>query len=197
MVSADSVDPTRSYNLHPGIWHALGDSLVAAAGEQLVPDLAVPQPTDGGRTYTFRLRRGIRYSDGTLLRASDVRHSFERQYALGQPPTEPFAGASACDRAPAGCDLSRAIVADDRAGTVVMHLARPDPLLLYELTIGAARIVPGHTPARLDDRIPGTGPYRVASFVPAGRWCSSATPSSASGRTPRSQTASPTASRSQ
>src|SRR5262249_57946922 len=36
------------------------------AGAELVPDLAtaIPQPTDGGRTYTFRLRDGSRYSNG-------------------------------------------------------------------------------------------------------------------------------------
>ena len=48
------------------------DGLVAfrkaggAQGETLVPDLAVtlPRPADGGTTYTFTLRRGIRYSTG-------------------------------------------------------------------------------------------------------------------------------------
>ena len=35
-------------------------------GNTLVPDLArdIPTPTDGGKTYTFRLRSGIRFSDG-------------------------------------------------------------------------------------------------------------------------------------
>ena len=37
---------------------------------QLVPDLAawLPTPTDGGTTYTFQLRRGIRYSNGAPVR---------------------------------------------------------------------------------------------------------------------------------
>src|SRR5262249_23761887 len=50
------------------------------AGETLVPDLAlaIPRPTDNGRTYVFRLRRGIRYSTGAPLRPSDVRRALER-----------------------------------------------------------------------------------------------------------------------
>src|SRR5262249_12182894 len=53
------------------------DALLANArvGEsaQLVPDLAVsvPAPGDGGTTYTFRLRSGIRYSDGRFVRPED------------------------------------------------------------------------------------------------------------------------------
>ena len=45
-----------------------------AAGTQLVPVLAVavPRPTDGGRTYRFVLRRGIRYSNGKPVRPADV-----------------------------------------------------------------------------------------------------------------------------
>ena len=36
------------------------------AGTQIVPDLAtsIPQPTDGGKTYTFHIRKGIKFSNG-------------------------------------------------------------------------------------------------------------------------------------
>ena len=45
-----------------------------------MPDLAasVPAPTDGGRTYAFRLRRGLRYSTGAAVHASDIRRGLER-----------------------------------------------------------------------------------------------------------------------
>src|SRR5207249_4143571 len=48
-------------------------------GARLVPDLAttLPTPTDGGRTYTFQLRRGIHYSTGALLRPADFRRAIE------------------------------------------------------------------------------------------------------------------------
>jgi ABC-type transport system substrate-binding protein len=63
-------------------------------GAQLVPDLAVslPTPTDGGLTYTFRLRPGIRYSDGQPVRPEDFRRAIERDFRLGNgAPIQTFA----------------------------------------------------------------------------------------------------------
>src|SRR4029077_19489267 len=73
-----------------------GDGLTAfnqasgLASAQLVPDLAtsLPVPTDGGDTYTFMLRSGIRYSTGKPVQATDFRSTFERDYAIGSPVTD-------------------------------------------------------------------------------------------------------------
>src|ERR1700730_11083905 len=76
-------------------------------------------PTPSGRTYTFRLRPGIRYSTGTLVRPRDVTHSFERLFQLGgagAPYYQAISGAATCRKAPARCDLSRGIVGGDRGG---------------------------------------------------------------------------------
>src|SRR5215831_12442339 len=65
-------DPAVAYYLWA--WQMLSmtnDGLVGyrrvagLAGDQLVPDLAttLPVPTDGGKTYVFQLRPGIRYSN--------------------------------------------------------------------------------------------------------------------------------------
>src|SRR5207247_1288968 len=97
-----TADGLVTYNHAPG-----------AAGTQLVPDLALtlPEPTDGGTTYTFRLRRGIRYSDGRLVRASDFRRSIERLFSPRHPraPAAVYftdiVGARACNATRAGrCD---------------------------------------------------------------------------------------------
>jgi hypothetical protein len=70
-----ALDPARGYDSWS--WVALtNDGLVAfkraggSEGTQLVPDLATsrPTPTDRGRTYTFRLRAGVRYSTGVQVR---------------------------------------------------------------------------------------------------------------------------------
>src|SRR5262249_3239177 len=57
------------------------------AGSALVPDLAraIPLPADAGRTYVFRLRSGVRFSDGRSVRASDVRASFVRLFRINPP----------------------------------------------------------------------------------------------------------------
>src|SRR5271169_2915229 len=38
---------------------------------------AIPQPTDGGKTYTFKIRDGVRFHDGSPLTAADVAASWQ------------------------------------------------------------------------------------------------------------------------
>jgi peptide/nickel transport system substrate-binding protein len=174
------LDPVEPYDVHPGINQAIGDQLVAlvesSGAAQLVPDLAsaVPQPTDGGMTYSFRLRPGLGYSTGAPVRASDFRRQFERLYSTHSELAAMYSalrGSGPCARDPVHCDLSEGVATDDRAGTVVFHLTRPDPDLLFKLALTAARPVPRGTPrtAVATTPIPGTGPYRVERFVPGER----------------------------
>jgi YVTN family beta-propeller protein len=145
-----------------------------AAAARLVGDLAVdvPKPADGGRRYVFRLRRGLRYSNGAPVKASDFRTSLERLLVVsgrGLPPVfDAIEGSGRCLKSPRTCDLSRAITADDRAGIVSIRLRRPDPDLPQWLKVVA--VVPAGTPRKLlrADLPPGTGPYRIQRFV-AGR----------------------------
>ena len=155
-----------------------GDGLTAfnqvsgLAGTQPVPDLAtsLPAPTDGGRTYTFQLRPGIRYSNGRPVQATDFRSTFERFFALGSPATDydGIVGGAQCRKHPKRCDLSRGIVADDRAHTVTFHLTRPDPNFLYKLAFPSAYVLPGGTPRRPAGThpLPATGPYMIATYRP-------------------------------
>jgi YVTN family beta-propeller protein len=140
-------------------------------GLRLVPDLAlkVPTPAANGTTYTFRLRPGIRYSDGRRLLASDFQRSFERLFRVHSPGRDGYiaiVGAGSCRRRPAACDLSRGVVTDDRTGTVAFHLTKPDPDFLYKLTdFGFSAPLPPGVPGRDAGYhpLPGTGPYRIAS----------------------------------
>jgi YVTN family beta-propeller protein len=178
------VDPANAYTLNS--WSVLAmtnDGLLGwkraggQAGAELVPDLAVslPSVSDDRRTYTFQLRRGIRYSDGRLIKASDFRHSLERVYKL-KPTPEPVAvdfyrtivGADRCKSRPSRCDLSRGIVTDDRAGTVAFHLSAPDHEFLFKLTLPFAFVLPSGTPVRqaVERPLPATGPYQVANVSP-------------------------------
>jgi YVTN family beta-propeller protein len=155
-----------------------GDGLAAfnqvggPAGAQLVPDLAtsLPTPTDGGRTYTFLLRSGIRYSTGRPVRATDFRSTIERDFALGSPTGDfdEIVGGARCRKHPKRCELSRGIVADDAAGTVTFHLTRQDPDFLYRLADSFAYVLPGGTPRQPAGThpLPATGPYMIATYTP-------------------------------
>ena len=172
----DSIDfLSGATYVHPFL-RMTGDGLIAfnqvsgLAAAQLVPDLAtsLPEPTDGGRTYTFQLRTGIRYSTGRPVQATDFRSTFERDYALGVTDFDEIVGGAHCRKHPKRCDLSRGIVADDEAHTVTFHLIRPDPDFLYKLAVSTAYVLPSGTPRRPAGThpLPATGPYMIATYRP-------------------------------
>jgi peptide/nickel transport system substrate-binding protein len=168
----DTFDPVLTSNLVqvlPLTYDGLTDyQYVGGSGStQLVPDLAasLPAPTDGGTTYTFKLRRGIRFSDGELVRPEDFRRALERDLILGGNTLwgGPFAnvvGGAACAAHPHHCNLSHGVVIDDAANTVTFHLIAPNPEFLQRLTLLDAVAVPADTP--LHDiglhPLPTTGP---------------------------------------
>jgi len=147
------------------------------AGARLVGGLAVavPEPVGGGRRYVFRLRPGLRYSDGTRVRAADFRTSVERAWRIQGRFMPPFLdaieGGARCRALPKSCDLSRGIGSDESTGTITIRLRRPDQELLQKLTLPLLSMVPASTPRRELPRRPppGTGPYRIDRVVPGRR----------------------------
>ncbi len=178
-----TIDPASAYDIE--IEQALTpvyDGLVTFRGggtvssEVLVPDLAseIPHPVDGGKTYVFTIRRGVRYSDGRVVVASDFARGVRRALlGVGTPTAlSSVVGAQACidnPKAPDLCDLSKGVIADDATGRFTLHLTAPDPELVYKL---AARVVPSppNTPDADVGRspMPGTGPYKIGEFHPDG-----------------------------
>jgi YVTN family beta-propeller protein len=170
------LDPANVYDRVA--WHAnrvVYDGLLtyhyASADPQvLVPDLAtsVPEPTDGGRTYTFNLRPGIRYSTGDPVKASDLVRGVRRALlaTTGRPDFYAgIVGGQACIDDATSCDLSRGVMADDVEGRVTFHLTAPDPLFLHNLTLMVVPAPPGTPLRKLTSPLPGTGPYRISSFT--------------------------------
>jgi peptide/nickel transport system substrate-binding protein len=183
----DSSDPALAWDLSN--WQILAmtnDGLVGyrrvggPAGDQLVPDLAryLPAPASHGTTYTFRLRAGIRYSNGQPVRPEDFRRALERVFILnhGAGPASYYysgiVGAAACERHPQTCTLARGIITDDQARTVTFHLTAPDPDFLDKLALPFADAVPARTPDHQLNpaQIPATGPYLTRSLNPTRAW---------------------------
>ena len=142
---------------------------------KIIPDLAlaVPKPTDGGKTYTFRLRKGVKFGppvSRTIL-ASDVKASIQRLFRMNSPGISYYdgiVGAQAYQKHKAS--NIKGIVANDATGTVTFHLSAPDGTFLYYMALTFADVLPKQTPARdistmSQWRVP-TGPYQVSEYVP-------------------------------
>ncbi|MGR8008155.1 ABC transporter substrate-binding protein [Streptomyces hypolithicus] len=52
-------------------------------GSEIVPDLATDlgRPTEGGKVWTFTLKKGMKYEDGTPITAKDIKYNVERSFA--------------------------------------------------------------------------------------------------------------------
>jgi peptide/nickel transport system substrate-binding protein len=83
----DSLDPADTYFAYTWDFVRLyGRSLTmfapaaGAAGAKLVPDLAesLGTPGDGAKTWTYKIRKGVKYEDGTTVTSKDVKYAVER-----------------------------------------------------------------------------------------------------------------------
>jgi peptide/nickel transport system substrate-binding protein len=170
-------DPAQNYTLEQ--WQLLidtHDGLTAfakvngLAGNKIVPDLAtsIPKPTNGGKTYVFHIRRGIKFSNGQTLKPSDFVTTFERQFTVPGPTSfySGLVGANKCSTK--GCKLPKGVVANDSAYTLTLNLTTPDPELMDQLALPFAFAVPASTSPKLtgNNVPPGTGPYMWKSYNP-------------------------------
>jgi peptide/nickel transport system substrate-binding protein len=171
-------DPAQNYTLQE--WQLLidtHDGLVGfakvggAPGTKIVPDLAtsIPTPTNGGKTYVFHIRSGIKFSNGTPLQPSDWVTVFERQFTVpgGNPGFySGIVGASKCSTK--GCNLSQGVIPNNKAMTLTINLTSPDAELMDQLALPFAYAVPANTSMHLtgNNVPPGTGPYMWQSYNP-------------------------------
>ena len=138
-----------------------------AAGYTFVPDLAarLPEVSPDRKTYTFTVRRGIRYSTGRIVQPQDFARGFRRVFTVGGAGNprlfSTVVGATGCIAHPAACDLSRGVIADDAHQSVTIHLVAPDSDFLHKLTYFVVPTPPGTPPKQLTTPLPGTGPYRI------------------------------------
>jgi ABC-type transport system substrate-binding protein/DNA-binding SARP family transcriptional activator len=176
----DSIDPGVAWSSND--WQVLSltnDGLLTysrapdAGTSTIVPDLATSMPVvdDAGRTFTFTLRRGVLYSDGTPLRPVDFRRALEREYRAGSGLSAlgvPLVGAKRCGPSRPVCDLRAGVTVDDAAGTITYHLSASDPAFLYELALPFGAAVPAGAPdvGPHTGPLPATGPYAITGYVP-------------------------------
>jgi peptide/nickel transport system substrate-binding protein len=175
----DYLDPQQAYTGQSwwAMWNVYETLLTyrhvdGPAGYKLVPGLAQSLPTvsRNGKVYKFKLRKGLKYSNGAALKASDFEWAIKRGFlATGQGVGfyTDIAGAEAYSKNPTpGGDIS-GIVTNNAKRTITIRLAKPRGDFLTILALLFAAPVPGNTdPAIQNGTIPGTGPYKFTNYDP-------------------------------
>lgn len=132
------------------------DTLVEVGRDgAIVPSLAASYATSlDGLTWTFTLRDGVTFHDGSAFDAADVAASLARLAAEGSPKRDEY--------------TMIAGIATPDAGTVVLTLSAPAPALLATLASGWSAILPSELIAAGHDfgnRPVGTGPFAFQTWV--------------------------------
>ena len=179
--SFDHIDPALAYG---GASWAVLDTVCATlmaypdksppAGYKLVPGVAkaYPRVSEDGRTWTFTLRSGFRFSDGTPVRASAFARAINRTLAPGveTPGAQYTQGIVGAEDVQKGKETSaRGVVA--RGNTLTVRFKRPVPDFPAQTTMPFFCAVPPGLPSDPEGvgAFPAAGPYYVADYRPGER----------------------------
>jgi len=178
----DYLDPGLSYTQEG--WTAMYDTYIPlvtykrANGEEgstLEPGLAESMPTisDDGKTYEMTLQKGLKYSDGTPVKASDFKSSMERLFKINSPGFffyESIVGAEEFAETKKGGIPG--ITTDDASGKITIELTAPRSTFLNELGMLFAAPLPPDTPDSNQTKSPppATGPYYITKSEQGRGW---------------------------
>lgn len=175
----DTVD-FQCTNIHYAVALNVFDRLVetqtdAKGNTKIVPSLAESWTvSDDGLKYTFRLRKGVKFSNGELLTAQDVKYSLMRML------THPRSRCREIAEGIVGADLLEKRETDDLVGftdlgdyTFSITLEEPFPAFLASLSMPPASILNEESATAAGDdfgmdpaKTIGTGPFILDSWTP-------------------------------
>ena len=140
----------------------------------LVPDLATDlgQVSSDGLTWTFKLKPGIKYSDGSVVTAKDVAYAVKRSFAFTETgPTYQvdFLKGGKDYKGPfkPGGESFKGVEAPDDS-TVVFNLEKRWETLPYFTTFSQVSPIPEAKDTKDEsygDKALATGPYVISSFT--------------------------------
>jgi peptide/nickel transport system substrate-binding protein len=166
-------------------------------GLVLSPDLAqaAPEISADGKTYTFKLKTGLKFDDGSPITSKDIKYGIERIFAQDVLPNGPLYLMQELDQGqkypgpykdkdPNKLGLKTVETPDD--STIIFHLASPDANFPYMLALPGGSPVPqsrdkgdkyalapaSSGPYKFESVQPGKG----ATLVPNTNWDASTDP---------------------
>jgi peptide/nickel transport system substrate-binding protein len=178
----DFMDPALSYSAEG--WTAMAEVYLplltykhadGEEGSEVVPALAkeLPEISNGGKTYTLFLRPGLKYSDGTPVKASDFPFSIERMIELNSPGSPFYLSIEGAEKfAETKEGPIPGITTDDKTGEIVIDLEKPRGTFENELALMFVALLPKGTPVEdmSADPAPGAGPYMITKSQPGKSW---------------------------
>ena len=183
---ADSFDPAISYYAWTIDFNRLYTRTLmtytpkpGADGLILAPDLAQAAPTISadGKTYTFKLKSGLKFDDGTPITSKDIKYGIERIFAQDVVPGGPLYLMNDLDQGqkypgpykdkdPNKLGLKSVETPDD--STIIFHIPAPNANFPYELALPGGGPVPQKrdTGAKYALAPASSGPYKFDSIQP-------------------------------
>ena len=149
--AAQAIDSVLYSNVFEGLTRFMADGSVVAG---LAANWAI---SDDGLTYTFALREGVTFHDGTTMDAEDVKFSLDR--ARAEDSTNAQKGLFA--------DIAEVTVIDPL--TVAVTLARENGSFLFNLAWGDAVIVAPESIETIASNPIGTGAFAFSDWVQGDR----------------------------
>lgn len=177
----DTIDPGLAYVTND--WtldFSIGQNLVnfpeknGQAGSVIYPEAATAFPTisGNGKIYTFHVRPGLKFSDGSAVTAASFSRAFER--VLSPKMGSPYGVNIQLDKELVGGSAFLAGSAQHISGVsakglvLTVHLTRPNPTFTSQLTMQWFMAVKPNMPYTTTglDTFPSAGPYMIASRDP-------------------------------
>jgi peptide/nickel transport system substrate-binding protein len=177
----DSLDPADNYRTNgqevARLFNRTLTFIKDTPGEEpsIQPDLAeaLGTPSDGGRTWTYRLREGLKYEDGRPITAQDVKYGVMRSFdsemfSLGATWMPDLLANETGFESPYTTpekDLTSVETPDDR--TLIFHFSGPQADADWIMSMLYTAPVPKDKDTQLDytNHPVSSGPYKIESYV--------------------------------
>jgi len=179
-----TLDPASAYDYFSGeIINQVFDTLLVYDWKtsDLKPGLATEVPTVAnqgvsadGKSYTFHLRPGLTFSDGTPLNSTVVKNSIDRAIRLdlaGGPAFLLYDTGALTNDSKGGTNTAPGVIETPNATTIIFHLFRPVSFFNSLMAFTVSAPVPGwysqtgEQPSTVGSVV-GSGPYKLATHVP-------------------------------
>ncbi|MER7835608.1 ABC transporter substrate-binding protein [Streptomyces sp. NPDC096040] len=140
-----------------------------AAGAKVVPDLATDtgRPSENATVWTYTLKKGLKYEDGTAITSADIKYGIERSFAPelsgGAPYLRDWLVGAADYQGPYKDKKGLSAIETPDSRTIVFHLNKPEGEFPYLATQTQFTPVPKakDTGTKYEEHPISSGPYKV------------------------------------